>query len=452
MLENKAFRSIKEHDMLAPGQKVLVAVSGGADSVALLHFLKNSGYRPVASHLNHGLRGEDAAGDQRYVRALCRAMNVPFITETSDVKKSAKNKKISIEEAGRLVRYAFFGRAAKKAGADKIALAHHADDNIETFLMRLLRGTGLRGLCGIPPVRGKIIRPFLGVFKKEILAYCRRNGLKYRVDASNMENRFTRNRIRNIVLPLMEKENPKIRKEIVSLIKGFCRDRALVDQYVSKVMKSALTRGSDGLRLKRKILMAAPAQLQGYILRGAIEDFKGDLTDISSVHVSDILSLAEGCVCLPGGIFVLADKNEFLITDKKRRTLKKSVYRCRLDIPGLVSVKAAGARIKASVMRPQGGIKRCPVSAAYIDISKIRGKSLVVRNPLPGDRFIPFGMKGLKKLQDFFVDIKLPRERRSLVPVVCDREKILWVAGLRADERGRVEGTSSKVLKLEILA
>jgi len=438
--------------MLPNKGAVLVAVSGGADSVALLHFLKKTGRKVYAAHLNHCLRGKSALLDLEFVRDLCREMGVKLITAKADVKKTAKKLKSSIEEAGRAERYAFFDRAAKKLGAFRIALAHHADDNIETFLMRAMRGTGIKGLCGIPPVRDNIVRPFIEVSKAEILDYCKRNNLSFRQDATNLENKFKRNRIRNLLLPAMELENPNIKNEIISLIRDFSADYALLCRYVSAISETAVKKTKDGVLVNRTTLISVPDALKGHVLRSAIENFKGDLINITAAHIKAILSLQDGYVCLPENIIVIAEGEFYLITDKKKDAVKQPAYRYTLKIPGKIRIKGFGITIKAVYSKRPKDFSRIPGSAAYLDVSKIKGAMLFVRNFKPGDRFIPFGMKGFKKLQDYFVDSKVPFEKRAIVPIICDKEKIVWVAGLRVDERIRVDPSSKTIVRLEILS
>ena len=451
LLETKAKKTIKKYSMLAKKGAVLVAVSGGADSVALLHFLKNTGCRICVAHLNHCLRGKSAVTDLKFVADMCRGMGVKFISAKADVKKTAKRLKLSVEEAGRVERYVFFERAAKISGVSRIALAHHADDNIETFLMRVMRGAGIRGLCGIPPVRDNIIRPFIDVSKAEILDYCKRNNLQYRQDATNLENRFTRNRIRNLLLPALELENPGIRKEILSLIRGFLSDYALLCRYVSAVSAKAVKISQKGVLVNRAALLSVPEALKGHVMRSAIEKYKGNLNNITAAHIDAILSLRDGYICLPEGIRVIAEEKSYVITDKKEAAAKPAQYRYILKVPGRIHIRAQKMTIKAVYSKRPKDLTKTPVSVAYLDAAKLKGKKLVVRTFRSGDRFIPFGMKGSKKLQDYFVDSKMPLEERTLVPIVCDAEKIVWLAGLRTDERVRVEPSSKTVIRLEIL-
>ncbi len=452
MLETKAVQTVKRHKMLPKKGTLLVALSGGPDSVALLHFLKKSGYKVIAAHLNHCLRGRDAVRDVFFVRELCRGMGVELVAGKADVKKTSKKLGLSIEEAGRLKRYAFLEQTAGKYGASRIALAHHADDNIETFLMRSMRGTGLKGLCGIPPVRGKIVRPFIDVSKTEILDYCRRNDLRCRQDRTNLENKFTRNKIRNLLIPLLEKESPGIKKEILFLIRAFSRDYMLLCRYISSISGKIIKKDKKGVSVSRQGLSQVPDELKGHVLRSAIEKFKGDLRDITSAHISSVLALSRGYVCLPKKIIVMADRDSYLITDKRKEVVKPVAFKCKLKFPGKVRIKESNVAIRASYSGKPKNIKTVPRSAAYLDASKIKGKYFFIRNAVPGDKFVPLGMKGFKKLQDYFVDSKIPFEERALIPVVCDAEKILWLAGLRTDERVKLDPSSKRTIKLEMLS
>ena len=419
--------------------------------MALLHFLKQAGNKVIAAHLDHGLRGRDSVNDSRFVRKMCSRNRIKLVSGRADVKKTAKKLGISIEEAGRLRRYDFLEKAAKRYRAYRIALAHHADDNIETFLMRAIRGAGIKGLCGIPPVRGNIIRPFIEAFRSEIMDYCKRQGLGYRLDRTNLENKFTRNRIRNLIIPMLEKNDPAVKKRIISLIKGFSRDYAMLSRYVSSISAKLIKRTKQGVLVNRYGLSRVPEELRGYILREAIEMFKGDLVNITSVHVSSALSLKKGYVCLPEEVFVAIEGDSYLITSRSKNTDRPSGFKYRLKVPGTIRLKETGIFMKVSITKVPKDVKHCRPTVAYIDIKKLKGARLFVRNFVPGDRFMPLGMKNLKKLQDFFVDSKIPVKDRYLVPVVCDAEKIIWIAGSRMDERVKLEPSSKRALKIEIL-
>jgi len=451
MFEKKAFSAIKAFKMMERGDKILVALSGGPDSVALLYFLKKSGKNISAAHLNHCIRKKDAISDEKFVKELCSMWNIPLYVKRSDIKKLSKRNKVSLEEAGRNERYRFFESLVAKKGFDKIALAHNADDNVETFLMRLLRGTGLKGLCGIPPKRGKIIRPLIDVWKKDILRYCKTNRLQYRTDETNFVPKFTRNKIRNVMIPELEKRDPRIKSRVLGCIKGFCKDYELLSEYLENITKKILRENKQGILIDRKSLEELPKGIKGHVVRKAVERIKGDLVNIESRHIDNILSLEDGCTCLPGGLFVFADKGSFLATYKKDVNKRLPDFKLGLDIPGKTKIGHLGVYISASVTAKVKDLKKTPSNRAYIDLDKIKGKRLMIRNFRKGDRFVPLGMRGTKKLQDYFIDKKISLKERGGIPLVFDREKLLWVAGHRIDDRAKVSSFTKKILQLDMI-
>src|SRR5690606_7110870 len=243
--------------MWAPGDRIVVAVSGGPDSVALLHVLTRlkdqESLDLVVAHLNHRLRGRSADEDAAFVGSLAERWGLPAVVEEADVARMARQRGVGIQEAAREARYAFFSRVAEAWGAARIALAHHADDQVETVLFRLIRGTGTRGLAGIPPVRGPIIRPLIDVSREDIVAYCRRHRLPYRTDPSNRDMRYRRNRIRWELIPLLEERyNPRVREAIVRMARILRDEDDFLDRYADGVYRSIAREGEapgpDGSR------------------------------------------------------------------------------------------------------------------------------------------------------------------------------------------------------------
>lgn len=437
--------------MLSRGDRVLAAVSGGPDSMAMLHFLSIfPGIKPAALHVNHGIRGREAEKDALSVKEYCKERGIPFILRSFDVPSHAKKKKISLEEAGREIRYRVLENTAKKIRADKIALAHNADDNVETFIMRLMRGTGLRGLCGIPPVRGRIVRPLLDVWKKEVLEYCRKHNVPFRTDKTNFSTKFTRNKIRHLIIPMLEKEDPRLKHKVLRYIKSFLKDYTLLNRKVEELSKKLLKRTGEDVRIEKKKLLSLPEGLKGFMVREAIERLNGNLLNIEEVHISDILSLERGYICLPNGLFAAADSSKILITKKKPGRAKAVIFKYELRIPGYREIRESGTGITAEIVKAPRNFKNIKSNEAYLDASKIKG-GLTVRNFRKGDFFVPLGMKGRKKLQDFFVDLKVPVEERKRIPIVCDREKVVWIAGKRIDDRVKLDNKTVKFVKLSVI-
>ena len=439
MLTQKALNTVCAKNMIVPGDKIIIAVSGGPDSMALLHFLvanypKNKFH---VCHLNHKLRGEDSVRDALLVKKACSGLKAPSSVLEMDIALYAKKNKISLEEAGRIARYDFFNKTAAKINAKKIALAHTADDNIETFLMRLVRGSGIKGFCGIPAANGKIIRPLIEVWKSEVIEYCEENKLEYNIDKTNLETKQFRNKIRNELMPILWKYNPNIKEGLVNTINMLSEDFDFVNQKAGK--------GFLGQILMSKLAKLHPA-VRTQVIRLAIEKVKGDLKEISYKHIRDILKLKEGQIHLPGGFFAVVKGGKLTITNNAPRNIIPGRFSETIKIPGKSS-----SGVKASFVRKVPPFSKIKKNEAYIDALKIKGKRLTVRNFEEGDSFAPLGMKGHKKLHDFFIDGKIPADARHKVPIVCDSEKILWVAGHRIDDRVKTDKTTKRILRLDLL-
>ena len=455
--QDKFITTIKEYRMFQPGDVVLVAVSGGADSTALLNILfanrEQLGIKLHVAHLNHLLRRGDAELDAKFVEGMSQRMGVPVTVEERDVAALAREEKVGVEEAARVARYEFFERTAARVGANKIAVGHTADDNIETFLMRLLRGAGLRGLTGIPPKRGTIVRPLIKIWRREIEEYI--GGLKLvpRRDHTNYESKYMRNSVRLKLVPQLKIYNLNIKEIILQTILLVTEDNLYLENRAAEAMAAVLAGQKPGeVRLKTDKLKQLESTIQRYLLRLAVEKVKGDLAQLSFGHIRDILDKLEATerweIHLPDRLFAIGEKGELLICREKPKEKEVKPFKMLLPIPGEVKIAEVGRTVRGSFVE---ALERTDnPSVAFIDYDAL-GKEVFVRNKLPGDRFSPLGVKGSKKLQDFFVDEKVPAEERDLVPIVESAGKIVWVAGQRLDERAKVTSRTKKIVKLEIL-
>jgi tRNA(Ile)-lysidine synthase len=457
MIKDKFLETIKEYKLLKPGEGVLVAVSGGADSIALLHLLdfyrQKFGADLHIVHLNHMIRKKDADLDARYVQGLAKNLNIPITVEAVDVQASAKENKLGLEAAARQIRYDFFERVANKVGASRIAVGHTADDNVETFLMRVVRGAGLKGLCGIPPKRGRIIRPLIKIWRREIEYYV--GGLKLvpRRDYTNYETKYMRNRVRMKLIPQLKLYNLNIKEIILQTILLLTEDNEYLEAKAEDALAQTLVSGKPGeVRLAISKLQKLENPIQGHLIRKAIEIVKGNTSDLTFTHISDILDKIEASekweLHFPGGIFVVGGRDELVICRGKPVSAPIKSYSYSLYVPGEVEIKEIGRKMKAEFS--EGKSNEEDPNVAFIDYDSL-GKKLTVRNKENGDRFQPLGMKGSKKLQDLFVDEKVPAQRRDSIPVVESGGKIVWVGGLRIDDRARVTKNTKKIVKLELL-
>jgi len=471
----------ERYGMFSRGDAVVVAVSGGADSVALLHIMwrlaKPMGLRLHVGHLNHLLRGEQAEEDARFVVDLARALGLPCTVGREDVAARAAAARIGLEEAGREARYSFLRRLAGEVGASRIALGHTRDDQAETVLMRLLRGAGIEGLAGIPPVRGAIVRPLLAVGHAELEEYCRQQGLAWRLDPYNFDPGYLRNRVRHRLLPCLEEVAGRgVRERLAELAEVLRADVEWLREVEERTLADQASVRGEAIVIDPGRLEALPLALRRRVLRRAIQAVKGPGRQVGFAHVQAVLDLLGqhvgrreggeadggaaarsrhpgGEVHLPGGV-VARLAPEGLVLEPGRagpaaRGGREAVaYQYPLEVPGMVEVPEAGLLIWASVVCDPVPLTGDLARRAVLDYNKT-GARLLVRSWRPGDRFFPLGMESPKKLQDFFVDEKVPRVQRQRIPLVLSGEDIIWVVGYRIDHRYRVTPATREVLVLE---
>ncbi len=442
------------HRMISPGDRVLVAISGGSDSTALLHVLARLSprlrCRLRACHIHHGLRGGDADADAEAAAALAASLRVPFTEHRADVRARARARRMSIEAAARAVRYELLESTARRFRADRIATGHTADDQAETVLLNMLRGAGLQGLGGIPPVRGNIIRPLLDVTRAQAQEYCAAQQLNFRLDLSNLDTTLRRNRIRHEIIPALREVQPKA-------VEGLCRlaeivrvENALMTDLAARALREMGTRRPLGMGIARAPFLALPPALQRRVLRAAIAQVKGDELDVEFERVEALVRLAlsgrTGAIAeLPGDLRGELTYGELVIAPA---VLQPAVEEGEwsLPVPGEVSIPPLGLRFSAR--RSRGKRPPSDPMAALLDAELVE-PPLTIRTRRRGDRFIPFGMKSPVKLQDFFVNAKVPRAERTRIPLVLSRDEIVWVVGYRVGERFKVREDSRRTVRLE---
>ncbi|BBO71709.1 tRNA(Ile)-lysidine synthase [Desulfosarcina alkanivorans] len=458
--------------MLAPGDRVLVGVSGGPDSMALLHLLLRLApgldIGLGIAHLNHCLRGASADRDARFVRQAAATLNIACHTGRAQVIKVKRKLRLSLEEAGRRVRYAFFSKTMADAGYNKLALGHHSDDNAEQILMAILRGTGPRGLSGIAPVRrDRIIRPMIHVRRSQIEDFVRKAGIACVRDASNEDLRFVRNRIRHRLLPLLAAEyNPRIADHLNRMAEVMREEAAWTDGLVAAEYQRAMVARSAGvITISAGALKTMHPALARRLVRDALQDLTGTLRRITFAHVQAALRLlADGCdgkEChLPGGIrtrrtgdhIVLQVAAEGRRGAAERRVEEERVPATRIPapLPERVEIQAMGIGFRffsclPDQLPPWGDVDR---NRAHFDLARL-SLPLTVRPAVPGDRFTPLGAGGSQKLKKFFIDHRIPRQERSGTPVLADQQRIIWLVGQRMDDHVKVTASTSKVLVVE---
>ncbi|HDP69732.1 MAG TPA: tRNA lysidine(34) synthetase TilS [Actinobacteria bacterium] len=455
--------------MFESGDKVLVAVSGGQDSVLLLHFLIQ--LKDVFDlslhifHLNHMLRGDDSYKDAVFVRDLAEKENLSSTILSYNVPDYIAKKNLSTEEGARKVRYMLLEKVAKDINADKVALGHTADDQVETFLMRILRGSGLKGLSAIPPVRGVFVRPLIEITRKEIESYCKSEGIDFRVDISNFDSTYLRNRVRRDLIPVLEQYNPDLRDTIFQTIRVVSDDNQYLDEIASKEFYSVSAIKNDLISFSLKKLKALPVAVKRRVLRKGIEILKGNLEGIEFKHLKDLLLDAEKMPKfrrdIPGNLAIIREYDNLILIRRNLLEKKKRVE-VTLDGLGRIEIPELKVELKASIMKLEGDNfagerflknKFLPSSkinlVAYFDADKI-DFPISICNRSRGGRFYPLGLEGEKKLQDFFVDVKLPERLRDSVPIVTSFDgEIIWVVGYRIDDRFKVDCKTQRVLEIK---
>lgn len=457
-MKTQVLETIKEYKMFNPGDSVLIGVSGGADSTALLHLLYDLkaelGLSTLyVAHLNHMLRKEDADLDQKYVEGLAKNLGLLCLAEVVDVAAYATKNKLCLEDAGRRLRYEFYRETAKKVGANKIALGHTADDSVETFLMRLLRGAGLRGLTGIPPVRGNIVRPLIKAWRKEIDQHIAHLKLVPRIDHTNYESKYLRNRVRLKLIPQLKIYNLNIKEILLQTVMLLTEDYIYMEAKTREALSEiTIKEGDNFIELHADKLRALEPPIEGHLLRTAIEKVKGNLSELAFSHVHDIAKNLDSTekweLHLPDGIFAVGNRNTLAITKTRPLVPEKVSFYYNLSIPGELKIKEAELLLTAEILPAAPHPSSSPdPNVAHLDFEEV-GRELIVRSRKDGDRFYPLGMKGTKKVQDFFIDQKIPQEERDRVPIVESAGRLIWIVGQRIDERVKVDKKTKKVLKL----
>jgi tRNA(Ile)-lysidine synthase len=462
--EQKVISSIREQNLISAGDKLVVAVSGGADSVCLLHVLARHqdglDVELHAAHLNHQLRGAESDADASYVSDLARKVGMPATIERRDVAAYHDRKGGSLEEAAREVRYGFLAEVAGTVNATKVVTGHTCDDHIETILLHLLRGAGTAGLGGLQSrsvlpygENGSpldVIRPLLEVTRQETMAYCRRHRLAPRSDSSNESFSFLRNRIRLELLPVLRSYNPGIDRALVRLADIAGDDISFIEEQASLVWPDLARKDSDALYLNISKMLALPRAIQRQVFRKAVRQLRGNLKDVEADHVEAMIeSLSKPAgkkFYLPDGLTVSTEYGRLVLTPTRASVcpLPPLQDAATINVPGETDLR--GWRVRADVAQESCGNDNG--FTASFDLDKV-GKKLIVRRRRPGDRFQPLGMNQTKKLQDFMVDAKIPRTWRDRVPLVSSARQILWVVGWRMDDRVKVTEKTKKILHLQ---
>ncbi|MEA4848431.1 MAG: tRNA lysidine(34) synthetase TilS [Clostridiaceae bacterium] len=438
-------RTIAKYNMLEYGDKIVVGVSGGPDSLCLLHVLKRLcgeyGCSIFAAHLNHQFRGKAADSDAEFVEEICKEWGIQAFIETFDVPAYIKETGLSPEEAGREIRYRLFDRVCEKVGGNKIAVAHNLNDHIETILMRFMRGSGIDGLKGIEAVRGNIIRPLLETERTRIEEYCALCGLNPRIDKTNLDSIYNRNKIRLELIPYIEKNfNPNI-KTALSRFSGLIKDENdFIETEAKRKLKAVTENFDDRVVIDVPMLTALHGALQRRIIRQCIQRLSNTLNGFDFRHFEKVLELAGkstgAAVMLPHKLKAFRSYDKLVLAKYIVKADKKCYYKLKYDYDNIIETdngRITVKRIKAKEIGEFRGQK----DIIYIDPSRIK-EELVLRHRKAGDMFAPIGMKGTKKLKEYLIDEKVPREERDDLELIADGNEIVWIVGGRLSEKYKI--------------
>ncbi|MBN1572445.1 MAG: tRNA lysidine(34) synthetase TilS [Deltaproteobacteria bacterium] len=451
----KVSDAIDTHGMIDSGDHVVCAVSGGADSTALLYalyYLRGKYDITIsAAHVNHGLRGEEARRDQNHARRLAEDLGLEFHLKDADVKGYASIGRLSVQEAGREVRDAFFREIVERYGGAKVATGHTKTDNGETYLMRLIVGAGLEGLSGIPPINGFYIRPLIAVSRGEAEEFLDEIGVDYVTDSSNLENKYLRNIIRNEIIPILREVNPNVEESLAETAAEYRRLFETVREEVNAFMEKNL----EGNSLPVDALNSLPEGLKGEAVKELIfrnaEDMEKPLR-LTRRHIEAVLGIVRGisrgerAVDLPGGLTAVRSYGRLSVV-KAGRSGEGTDAVYSIEIPGRTEIPRLNLKIVSAVetgAETDIGDDKNPV---IFDMDRLKSP-LTLRTRRDGDRFYPAGMKGSKKVKDFFIDIKIPRSKRDKVPILLSGGDIIWIVGHRADGRFVANEGTKRRLKI----
>jgi len=460
-MKQDLLKTVKKYQMLKKGDSVYVGVSGGPDSVALFHVFyglkKELGLKEVGIiHVNHMLRDEEADKDQQFVESLAKQFKVPFIIGRVNVKEVQKKYRYSVEEAARVGRFQFMRREARKRAISHIALAHTQDDQAETVLMRIIRGTGLRGFQAIRPVLNydevTFIRPLIEVKKDVLMDYLKQEALTYRIDSSNFSTRFTRNRIRLDLIPEIEKNfNPRIKEVLARLPEAVGMDIGFIDQVTDQQFDEVLkkTDEEDVITLKKNVLEKLPEAIQFRIFNKVIGMLSPN-TELDFYHWNEIRKGVHDKthfqVSLPDNTLITFERKEIQVSKKLNENVNK--YQYKLELGKRIFLKEYNLNFSCELFEKKiYKVKKDDRRYEIFDYDKLKFP-LVIRNRKPGDVFQPLGMDGKKKLKDYFIDRKVSVREKSYLPLFFSGNKLIWIYGLGIAGSAAVTSKTKRFIKI----
>ncbi|WXR60637.1 tRNA lysidine(34) synthetase TilS [Peptostreptococcaceae bacterium AGR-M142] len=456
MIKSIIKQTIKRENLIDRNDKIIIALSGGPDSVALLHALNSLKeeleIKLYAAHLNHQIRGIEAQKDALYTMKICEELGITCFVSSKDAIKYSKEHKMSLEEGARKLRYDMFFELKEKLNANKIAIAHNKDDQSETFLMRVIRGSGLDGLKGIRYKRDDgIIRPLLDVDRKSIEKYCGEFELNPRIDKTNLENIYTRNKIRLDLIPYIEEHfNSNLKSNISRLCNMLYEDSNYINKNAKEYFDKIKIEDDSKIKFKINDIKTLDYSIKSRVFRLALQKFIVDLKGIEYIHIENIIKLLNGekgqLIDIKKGV------KAFLIDDEiifSKEYIKKEVQRLnRYELPksGFIKIKELNSILEIKTFKKGEEELKSDKYTKYFDLDKISSK-LVLRSRENGDR-IKMLNSGTKKIKDLFIDMKIEKDKRELIPIISEQKGILWVVGHKMSDDYKIEDNTKNILKL----
>ena len=454
----KVNQTIEKYNLLEKGERVVVALSGGPDSTALLAVLaliaQELDLSLIIAHFNHGLRGTESDEDEKFSRDLSEKRGFFFVSGKMDKRKREKG--ISPEDFYRRERYNFLNKVAEDYQAQKIALGHNMQDQAETVLLNLLRGSGLEGLKGFLPMRdGKFIRPLIEISRREIISFLNKTGIPYRQDSSNENKRYLRNQIRSELIPyLKEKFNPRIEQSLAQMAEILRQEDELIRQNVAHALKSSfIQRQQNRILLKIADINKLHPAIRLRLFKTLLESLSPAKNGFSFIHVKSLDNLAQKCesgkrVVLPLGIEARREYDD-LILEKKKIVSKQMEYEYTMNIPGSLYVKERKITIRSELTAKEK-FDFSGKNEVYLDLDKIQ-QPVIIRNRRDGDWFQPLGMQGQQKIKSLFIDHKIPQSKRDEIMLLIDNISVIWIENMHLNDRVKITAHTKNVLKLVIM-
>ncbi len=444
----KVYDSILKYNMIDKNDKILVGLSGGADSVflclSLIELRSVIDFEIYAAHLNHGIRGDEALHDEEFVKQFCKENNITLFTQYKDIPLIAKANKISEETAGRDERYSFFRELLVQNKLDKIAVAHNANDNVETVLLNMIRGSALKGLCGIKAVNGNIIRPIINVKRNEIEAFLKNKEQNYCTDSTNLTNIYTRNKIRNIIINTMEEINPSLIDTVNSNLESLINDENFINSYAHKLQCISIS--NNDIIINRNIFDMENISVKKRLLLQAFRELKGNCNNITNTHLNILCSDIQtgNTYDMPDSICVIYTADNIIFTKSHEEDIK---YYYEYTI-GEELKFCLGTKIISSYCDKADFSDK---NAIYLNADHIKAQKLIIRSRLDGDVFIPYGLKHSKKIKQFMIDLKIPVNDKNKIPIILDGDEIAAILPYRISDKYKIDAATKNILKIQMI-